>query len=40
MSDDFGVTDCWFESGHWVHIHNGRVEPLYDDYVTHFRATA
>lgn len=36
MADSFRTLDCWYQDGHWVHYHEGKVAELFDDYVTHW----
>ena len=37
-ADSFRVPEAWWQEStkQWVHLHNGRAEPLYTEYVTHW----
>lgn len=39
VSDAFRVTDCYKENGKgaWGHTYKGKFEPLYAEYITHWR---
>lgn len=36
LADSFRVVDAWRLRGKWFHMHNGKMEELYADYITHW----
>lgn len=37
-ADSFRVPEAWWQEStrQWVHLHEGKAQPLYTEYVTHW----